>query len=140
MSYRIHEVEEVISKLDLSEVADDTAEIQEDMQLVLSGWHVYIPELNVILREGIICTWEETEQLFMPSYKVTVVSEGIEEGKESGAHNGERQEPYKNKRTNHFPEEISYVQDEFIATLETWLHGTLSSSQIEQLRCELVIP
>lgn len=44
MKYRIHEVEEVISEMDLSEVEDDIAEIDEDMQLVISGWYVNIPD------------------------------------------------------------------------------------------------
>ncbi|MEQ7140426.1 hypothetical protein ABQD81_16865 [Enterococcus casseliflavus] len=40
MMYRIYEIEEVISEMDLLEVEDDIAETDEDMQLVISGWYV----------------------------------------------------------------------------------------------------
>lgn len=59
MKYRIHAVEEVISEMDLSEVEDDIAETDEDMQLVISGWYVNIPELNLNLREGVVCIWDD---------------------------------------------------------------------------------
>ena len=55
MKYRIYEMEEMISEMDLSEVEDDIAETDEDMQLVISGWYVNIPELSLNLREGVVC-------------------------------------------------------------------------------------
>lgn len=118
MKYRINEVEEVISEMDLSEIEDDIAEIDEDMQLVISGWYVNIPELNLNLREGVVCTWDEEEKLFMPDFAVTVIYEGDIEGKDW----------------------IYYEQDEFVVTLANWLNGRLPIEQIEQLRCEIVIP
>ena len=118
MKYRIHEVEEVISEMDLSEVEDGIAETDEDMQLVISGWYVSIPELNLNLREGVVCIWDEEEKLFMPDFAVTVIYEGDIEGKDW----------------------IYFEQDGFVVTLANWLNGRLPVEQIEQLRCEIVIP
>lgn len=118
MKFRIYEVEEVISEMDLSEVEDDIAETDEDMQLVISGWYVNIPELNINLREGVACILDGEEKLFMPDFAVTVIYEGDIEGKEW----------------------IYFEQDGFVVTLENWLNGRLPVEQIEQLRCEVVIP
>ena len=118
MMYRIYEVEEVISEMDLLEVEDDITETDEDMQLVISGWYVAIPELNLNLREGVVCVWDEEEKIFMPDFAVTVIYEGDIEGKEW----------------------IYYEQDGFVVTLANWLNGRLPMEEIEQLRCEIVIP
>ena len=118
MNYRIYEVEEVISEMDLSEVEDDIAETDEDMQLVISGWHVHIPELNLNLREGVVCIWDEDEEMFMPDLAVTVIYEGDIENKEW----------------------LYYEQDGFVVTLANWLNGRLPVEQIEQLKCEIIIP
>lgn len=118
MNYRIYEIEEVISEMDLSELEDDIAETDEDMQLVISGWNVHIVELNLNLREGMVCIWDEEEKLFMPDLAVTVIYEGDIENKEW----------------------IYYEQDGFVVTLANWLNGRLPVDQIEQLKCEIIIP
>ena len=118
MNYRIYEIEEVISEMDLSELEDDIAETDKDMQLVISGWHVHIAELNLNLREGVVCIWDAEEKLFMPDFAVTVIYEGGIENKEW----------------------IYYEQDGFVVTLANWLNGKLPVEQIEQLRCEIIIP
>lgn len=118
LKYRIYEVEEVISEMDLSEVEDDIAETDEDMQLVISGWYVNIPELNLYLREGVVCIWDDEEKMFMPDFAVTVIYEGDIESKDW----------------------IYYEQDGFVVALANWLNGRLPVEQIEQLRCEIVIP
>ena len=118
MKYRIYEADEVISEMDLSEVEDDIAETDEDMQLAISGWYVNIPELNLNLREGVVCIWDDEEKLFMPDFAVTVIYEGDIESKDW----------------------IYYEQDGFVVTLVNWLNGRLPVEQIEQLRCEIVIP
>ena len=118
MKFRIHEVEEVISVMDLSEVEDDIAETDGDMQLVISGWYVNIPKLNLNLREGVVCIWDDEEKLFMPDFAVTVIYEGDIESKDW----------------------IYYEQDGFVVALANWLNGRLPVEQIEQLRCEIVIP
>lgn len=118
MNYRIYEVEEVISEMDFSEVEDDIAETDEDMQLVICGWYVHIPELNLNLREGVVCIWDEEENMFMPDFSVTVIYDGDIEGKEW----------------------LYYEQDGFVVTLANWLNGRLSTTQIEQLGCEIIMP
>ena len=117
--YRLCDVEEAVSESEeLIDIADDIAEIDEDMQLVISGWAVYIESLNLTLRQGIACVWDEGERLFMPDFDVTVVYEG-------------------NIETQDW---LYYEQDGMVVTLGNWLNGRLSCEQIEQLWCELVIP
>ena len=117
--YRLCDVEEAVSESEeLIDIADDIAEIDEDMQLVISGWAVYIESLNLTLRQGIACVWDEGERLFMPDFDVTVVYEGNIESQEW----------------------LYYEQDGFVVTLGNWLNGRLSCEQIEQLWCELIIP
>ena len=75
MRFRLFEVEDKVSEMEL--VTDDTvAEIDDDMELVLSGWWIYIPDLNISLRQGTVCIWDEEEKIFMPDFDVTVVYEG----------------------------------------------------------------
>ena len=117
--YRLCDVEEAVSEMDeLIDVDDDIAEIDDDMQLVISGWYVYIESLNLSLRQGVACIWDEEEKLFMPDFDVTIVYEGSSESQEW----------------------LYYEQDGFVVTLGNWLNGRLSSGQIEQLWCELSIP
>ena len=117
--YRLCDVEEAVSEMDeLIDVDDDIAEIDDDMQLVISGWSVYIESLNTTLRQGVACIWDEEEGLFMPDFDVTIVYEG----------NIETQEW------------LYYEQDGMVVTLGNWLNGRLSGGQIEQLWCELIIP
>lgn len=117
MNYRVYEVEEAISEIDLSEVEDDIVETDEGIQLVVSGWYVYIPELNLNLREGMVCIWDEKEKLFMPDFAVTVIYES----------------DIKNR-------EWIYYEQEGVVALANWLKGRLPVEKIEQLRCEIVIP
>ena len=117
--YRLCDVEEAVSEMEeLMDIADDIAEIDDDMQIVISGWSVYVESLNLILRQGIACVWDEGERLFMPDFDVTVVYEG-------------------NIETQDW---LYYEQDGMVVTLGNWLNGRLSCEQIEQLWCELVIP
>ena len=55
---------------------DDIAEIDDDFQIVVSGWSVYVESLNLTLRQGIACVWDAEEGLFMPDFDVTIVYEG----------------------------------------------------------------
>ena len=117
--YRLCDVEEAVSEMEeLMDMADDIAEIDDDMQIVISGWSVYVESLNLTLRQGIACVWDEGERLFMPDFDVTVVYEG-------------------NIETQDW---LYYEQDGMVVTLGNWLNGRLSCEQIEQLWCELVIP
>lgn len=117
--YRLCDVEEAVSEMEeLMDIADDIAEIDDDMQIVISGWSVYVESLNLTLRQGIACVWDEGERFFMPDFDVTVVYEG-------------------NIETQDW---LYYEQDGMVVTLGNWLNGRLSCEQIEQLWCELVIP
>ena len=117
--YRLCDVEEAVSEMEeLMDIADDIAEIDDDMQIVISGWSVYVESLNLTLRQGIACVWDEGERLFMPDFDVTVVYEG-------------------NIETQDW---LYYEQDGMVVTLGNWFNGRLSCEQIEQLWCELVIP
>lgn len=117
--YRLCDVEEAVSEMEEHmDIADDIAEIADDMQIVISGWSVYVESLNLTLRQGIACVWDEGERLFMPDFDVTVVYEGNIESQEW----------------------LYYEQDGFVVTLGNWLNGRMSGGQIEELWCELVIP
>ncbi|MGB4660312.1 MAG: hypothetical protein WBI07_14130 [Mobilitalea sp.] len=140
MNYILYEVEEAISEMDLSEVEDDIAETEEDMQLVISGWYVHIPELNLNLREGVVCIWEEDEKLFMPDFVVTVIYEGDMEGKYARNRDFDGNELGESTQAFIPMEWLYYEQDGFVVTLANWLNGRLPVEEIEQLRCELVIP
>ena len=49
--YRLCDVEEAVSEMEeLMDIADDIAEIDDDMQIVISGWSVYVESLNLTLR------------------------------------------------------------------------------------------
>ena len=68
---RLGETEELLSEMDFSDVADDIAETEEDTQLIVSGWWVYLPQLNLQLHEGILCNWDE-EQIDVVADVVTL--------------------------------------------------------------------
>ena len=45
--YRLCDVEEAVSEMEeLMDIADDIAEIDDDMQIVISGWSVYVESLT----------------------------------------------------------------------------------------------
>lgn len=122
--YRLVDVEEAIAESeDLADVADDIAETDEDMQLVISGWHVYVEALNLSMRQGIVCVWDEDAKMYMPDFDVTVVYEGnlAESSREN-------------------PDWLYFEQDGFVVTLGNWLNGRMSLGDLEQLWCELIVP
>ena len=117
--YRLGEIEEAVSDMEeLIGLEGDIAEIDNDFQIVVSGWSVYVESLNLTLRQGITCVWDAEEGLFMPDFDVTIVYEGDIETQEW----------------------LYYEQDGMVVTLGNWLNGRLSCEQIEQLWCELIIP
>lgn len=118
-AYRLGEVEEILAGMEqLAEVPDDIMESDEDYQIVISGWRVYIPELGLNLHEGIYCNFDEEEGGYLPDFAVTVVKE---EGQD---------------------EWLYYEQDGFLITLANYLHGrtNLDLSQLGQLACFIRIP
>lgn len=115
---RLWEAEELISRMDLSEVEDDIAETEEDFQIAVSGYYVIIPDMNLQLHDGILCNWNEAEQMFMPDAGVTVIYE-------VGADRSEY---------------IYFEQDGMVISLYNLMNGKICVSRIEKLWCEIVVP
>lgn len=42
---RLGEVEEVVSEMEFEDRCDEIVEVDDDMQLIISGWYVFIPSL-----------------------------------------------------------------------------------------------
>lgn len=119
--YRLGTVEEAISELDLFDVPDDIMESDEDYEIVISGWWVHIPELNINLHDGVLCCFDDNEQAYLPDFTVTVVKEAAKTETKEG-------------------DWLYYEQDGFVVTLANYLHGKMDISRIEQLSCFICIP
>ena len=112
------EVEKIIEEMDLSEIPEDVVELEDEYQLVVSGWYVHIPKLHLRLHEGVVGYWDEEMKEYMPDFCVTVIyPEDPEE-----------------------TEYLYYEQDGLFTTMVNWLHGQMFMEEIEQLRCEILIP
>ena len=115
--YRLGDIEDVIAEIDFSDTDDDIAEIDDDLEFWISGWYVVIPSLGIHVREGVACTFDEEENMFMPDFDVTVVYEG-EIASESWMY---------------------YEQDGILITLANWLNGRMPIDAIEKLGCYIEI-
>ena len=113
--YRLGEIEEI---MEFEDRCDEIVEIDDDLQLLISGWYVVVPSLSLTLRAGVACAFDEEAGMFMPDFDVTVLYED---------------ELMADKW-------IYYEQDGFTVTLANWLNGRLPISNIETLECYLVIP
>lgn len=116
--YRLGDMEEIISEMEFEDRCDEIVEIDDDLQLVISGWYVVVPSLSLTLRAGVACVFDEEAGMFMPDFDVTVLYED-----ELMADRW-----------------IYYEQDGFTVTLANWLNGRLPISNIETIECYLVIP
>ena len=116
--YRLGDIEEIISEMEFEDRCDEIVEIDDDLQLVISGWYVVVPSLSLTLRAGVACAFDEEAGMFMPDFDVTVL--------------------YEDELTA--DKWIYYEQDGFTVTLANWLNGRLPISNIETLECYLVIP
>ena len=114
---RLEDVEEKMAETDTFDVSDDIAETDDNYQLVISGWYVKIPSLNLYLRAGVVCLWDEDEKVYMPDFDVTVIYED----------------------ENELSSYLYYEQDGFVVTVNNWLHGQLDYEEISQLMCEVVV-
>lgn len=114
---RLEDVEEKMAETDTFDVPDDIAETDDNYQLVISGWYVNIPSLNLYLRAGVMCLWDEDEKVYMPDFDVTVIYEDA----------------------NELSSYLYYEQDGFVVTINNWLHGRLDYEEISQLMCEVVV-
>ena len=57
--YRLGEVEEIISEMEFEDRCDEIVEVDDDLQLLISGWYVFIPSLSLYLRAGVACVFDE---------------------------------------------------------------------------------
>lgn len=116
--YRLGDIEEIISEMEFEDRCDEIVEIDDDLQLVISGWYVVVPSLSLTLRAGVACAFDEEAGMFMPDFDVTVL--------------------YKDEIVA--DKWIYYEQDGFCISLGNWLNGRLSMGEIENLECYLVVP
>ena len=116
--YRLGDIEEIISEMEFEDRCDEIVEIDDDLQLVISGWYVVVPSLSLTLRAGVACAFDEEAGMFMPDFDVTVL--------------------YEDELTA--DKWIYYKQDGFCISLGNWLNGRLSMGEIENLECHLVEP
>lgn len=116
--FKLCEIEEMIVAMDMPEIDDDIALTEDENEVVISGWYVYIPELNLRLHEGIVGIWDEEMKVYMPDFSVTVLFEG------------------KSNNTDY----LYFEQGGFVSTVANWFSGKKDFDEIEQLPCELVIP
>ena len=117
---RLHEAEEIVSEMDLCHVSDDIMESEEDYQIVISGWQVYIPELGICLHEGVFCNYDEEEKAYLPDFSITIIMDADTEMKEG--------------------EWLYYEQDGFEITLANYYSGKLAMSAVSELSCVICIP
>lgn len=116
--YRLGEMEEIISGMEFEDRCDEIVEVDDGMQILVSGWYVRLPSLSMYLRAGVACIFDEEAGMYMPDFDVTVLYE-----EELGSDKW-----------------IYYEQDGFVVTLGNWLNGRLPIGNIEALECYLVIP
>lgn len=70
---RFEETEEIIEQMDMSGIADDIAITEDNIQIVMSGYYVYLESVGIKLHKGIICYFDDEEHMFMPDEVVTVI-------------------------------------------------------------------
>lgn len=117
---RLHNAERIIAETDMSDVPDDIMEGDNDTCIVISGWWVHIPELNLNLHEGVFCNYDEEENAYLPDFAVTVIM-----GKDNEKQEGEY---------------LYYEQDGFEITLANYHGGRMAIGQISELSCFICIP
>lgn len=117
---RLRNAEKIIAEMDMSHVPDDIMESEEDACIVISGWWVHIPELNLNLHEGVFCNYDEEEKAYLPDFAVTVIMEADRKKQEG--------------------EWLYYEQDGFEITLANYHGGGMAMGQISELSCFICIP
>lgn len=117
---RLRNAEKIIAEMDMSHVPDDIMESEEDACIVISGWWVHIPELNLNLHEGVFCNYDEEEKAYLPDFAVTVIMEADRKKQEG--------------------EWLYYEQDGFEITLANYHSGRMAMGQISELSCFICIP
>ena len=116
--YRLGEVEEVVSEMEFEDRCDEIVEVDDDMQLLISGWYVFIPSLSLYLRAGVACVFDEEAGMYMPDFDVTVLYE-------------------EELDTEQW---IYYEQDGFEITLANYQNGKMAMEAVSELSCFICIP
>lgn len=117
MKCRLKEVEELIEKLDTSDVNEDLIEIDANRMIWLKGFEIVIAEISINIRKGVICIWDEEAQIYLPDEPITILYHGsLEENKP-----------------------INYCEADVITTLEEWFKDGKAVNKIEQFMCEIKI-
>ena len=117
----LQEAEEILQNMALEELAEDVAETENGKILVLGGWWVEIPSLEITLRAGISCYQETEPPGYFPEAPIRVIAEtGKEESKT----------------------EIWVFEGEaaFSEVLFVYIQGEMEPEEIERLPCFLCVP
>lgn len=102
-TYRLSEVEEVISNHDDDLFDSDSVLISDEMIMELGGTRVFISSLNWTLRTGVVSMLNESSGEFEPDFSITAIYEGT----------GEDPEKW-----------LYYGQDGFVTTVHNYLLST----------------
>lgn len=113
---RFEDAEEIIEQMDMSEIADDIAITEDNIQIVISGYYVYLESSGIKLHKGIICYFDEEEQMFMPDEAVTVIY---------------REDSDRNRY-------ICYEAENMEGALYDYLGGRMTVGEIANLPCEII--
>lgn len=117
---RLREAEELVSEMDLFDVADDIMESEDNCLIVLSGWWIHIPALGINLHEGVFCNYDEKEKEYLPDFSLTAIMEADMEQLEG--------------------EWLYYEHDGFEVTLANYYSGKLTMAEISEISCFICIP
>lgn len=137
--YRLGDIEEVIAEIDFSDTDDDIAEIDDGIEFWISGWYVVIPSLGIHVREGVACTFDEEENMFMPDFDVTVVYEGEIASEHSRIEDSVVRKSGECVQAPIPADFLYYEQDGILITLANWLNGRMPIDAIEKLECYIEI-
>lgn len=113
---RFEETEEIIEQMDMSGIADDIAITEDNIQIVISGYYVYLESVGIKLRKGIICYFDDEEHMFMPDEVVTVIY---------------REDSDRNR-------DICYEAENMEGAFYDYLGGRMTAGEIANLPCEII--
>lgn len=118
-NYKLKDIEDVIFDMDeLMDTEGFVVVIDDDLHIVVSGWSVYVPSLNLTLREGLACVLDEKTKSYQPDFDVVLIYDGDPSSQDI----------------------LYYEQDAMITTLNNWTHSKFSCIELQNLDCELYIP
>lgn len=118
-NYKLKDIEDVVFDMDeLMDTEGFVVVIDDDLHIVVSGWSVYVPSLNLTLREGLACVLDEKTKSYQPDFDVVLIYDGDPSSQDI----------------------LYYEQDAMITTLNNWLHSKFSFTELQNLDCELYIP